>query len=266
MSPSIEVVISGGVAQLSWVGPVEPHLLAEELARQSSALFASGMRRIEVQVPADHSDSLHALHLARFRREGLARGLVSNHGEWTDVLRYSLLSTDPVEGPLAFSQVMNTVLPSHRVIGHAIIRDQDDRLLLVETTYKTDWELPGGIVEPGEPPRIGAQRELLEELGLEIQLGQPLVVDWMPPYLGWDDAIEFIFDGGVLSADQVAAMRLPAHEVAAFHWVPTNEIAAHVFPLSARRISYLLQPGHERYIENGQPIQPADAHLPPHTS
>ena len=33
------------------------------------------------------------------------------------------------------------------------------------------WELPGGKVEPGELPRDALQREIREELGVEIELG-----------------------------------------------------------------------------------------------
>ena len=58
-----------------------------------------------------------------------------------------------------------------------------------------DWELPGGIVEPSES--LGSARcEVREELGVDLDIGRLLIVDWMPPYLGWDDAIEMIFDGG----------------------------------------------------------------------
>ena len=47
-----------------------------------------------------------------------------------------------------FSGVMNTVLPKKRLIAHVLIRDPAGRVLLCETQFKRDWELPGGIVEP----------------------------------------------------------------------------------------------------------------------
>ncbi|WP_169813104.1 NUDIX domain-containing protein [Nocardia jejuensis] len=61
--------------------------------------------------------------------------------------------------------------------------DELGRVLLVEPTYKDHWELPGGVVEGGESPGAAAVREVREELGLDVPLGQLLVVDWVPPGL-----------------------------------------------------------------------------------
>lgn len=46
---------------------------------------------------------------------------------------------------------------------------QGDRVLLVRHTYgPREWELPGGSVRRGEPPLATAQREIREELGVQI--------------------------------------------------------------------------------------------------
>jgi 8-oxo-dGTP diphosphatase len=39
-------------------------------------------------------------------------------------------------------------------------------LLLVKSSYRTEWNFPGGSVQAGEAPGAAAQRELEEEIGL----------------------------------------------------------------------------------------------------
>ena len=44
----------------------------------------------------------------------------------------------------------------------------DGRVLLVRHTYgRRSWDLPGGSIKRGEPPRTAAAREMNEELGLD---------------------------------------------------------------------------------------------------
>ena len=73
-----------------------------------------------------------------------------------------------------------------RVSADAIVRDSSGRILLVDPTYKPDWDLPGGMAEANEPPADALRRELREELGLGIKAGDLLCVDWISPHDPWD--------------------------------------------------------------------------------
>ncbi len=62
------------------------------------------------------------------------------------------------------------------VTAAAIIRD--GRLLIARRIEGEGtaglWELPGGKVEPGETPEQCLKRELLEELGIEAEVGESI--------------------------------------------------------------------------------------------
>jgi 8-oxo-dGTP diphosphatase len=83
----------------------------------------------------------------------------------------------------------NARQPRKRIATDVIIRDDGDRLLLVDPTYKPDWDLPGGMAEANEAPIDAARRELWEELGLRVDIAALLCVDWIPPHGPWDDTV-----------------------------------------------------------------------------
>ncbi|MGY0505484.1 Nudix family hydrolase [Luteimonas sp. e5] len=60
-----------------------------------------------------------------------------------------------------------------------VIRDPHGRVLLTQRTRGRDlaglWEFPGGKVEPGEPAATALARELHEELGLRVEVGELLI-------------------------------------------------------------------------------------------
>jgi ADP-ribose pyrophosphatase YjhB (NUDIX family) len=50
-----------------------------------------------------------------------------------------------------------------------IVVDEQDRLLLVKSSYRRLWSFPGGFVDRGEDPLTGAEREVLEETGMSVR-------------------------------------------------------------------------------------------------
>lgn len=68
----------------------------------------------------------------------------------------------------------------HKNIGVAVIWN-DQQQILIDRRRESGllgglWEFPGGKVEPGETVEACIQREILEELGIEIEVGDRLIV------------------------------------------------------------------------------------------
>lgn len=148
-------------------------------------------------------------------------------------------------------------LPTKRMAAGVLFFDAADRVLLVEPAYlKKYWELPGGTVESNESPRVAAVREIQEELGLIVEPGRLLAVDWVPPRQGRTEGLMLVFDGGRLSAAQIAAIQIPPHELRSWAWCTPEEEVTRLSPLLARRASACRQAradGWTAYLEDGRP-------------
>lgn len=144
------------------------------------------------------------------------------------------------KGRRAFIRVLNSRLPKKRVIAQGVLRTEDDEVLLCELVYKTDWDLPGGVVDPGESPAACVVREVKEELGLDVTVQGLLAVNWLPPYRGWDDALLCLFDLGTVDAGVIETATLLRREISAAHWVAPEDLADHVAPYTAAMLSEVL--------------------------
>ena len=148
-------------------------------------------------------------------------------------------------------------LPSKRLAACVLLFDDDDRLLVVKTTYRRNWLVPGGIVERNESPWQGARREVEEEIGIEVDRLHLAAMDWRSSDDEYDDSLHFVFDGGVLSAAQKAAIRADGIEIADYRFAERDEAEKLLDPHLWRRIlPYWDQPagqGTPLILNRGEP-------------
>ena len=144
-------------------------------------------------------------------------------------------------------------LPRKRVGAGVVYRDASNRVLMVEPTYKPDWEVPGGIVEEGESPRAAAVREVREELGSDLPVGRLLAVDWVCAAPPRTEGLFFLFDGGVLDDRTADSITLPAPELRSWRWCAPDEVTGLAVQRLARRLLTVLtwEGPAAVYLENG---------------
>jgi 8-oxo-dGTP diphosphatase len=143
-------------------------------------------------------------------------------------------------------------LPKKRMGSGVLVRNTVGAALIVVPTYKPSLEILGGIVEALESPKMCATREALEELGLELQIGRLLVIDYH--LLESDEALVFVFDGGVLTDEQIAQIKLPEAELSSFRFVPRAELPQILTDRMARRLEnafVALETKQTLYLERG---------------
>lgn len=231
----VGLAIDGDVASLA-LPALGLDALADAVAAACDEAFGRrGLRRVTARVARSDQVARRALHRNGFHLEGIERDTVARGVHWSDACCYARLASDPVGDRLAVTSVLNTITPRKRLIAHTLVTDADGRVLLCETTFKPDWELPGGIVEPLESPATAATREMVEEMAWAPALRGVLVVDWLRPYLGWEDALELVFDTEVVSDADAPRLVPDGHEIRALHWVEPDALGDVMTPFGAAR-------------------------------
>jgi len=120
----------------------------------------------------------------------------------------------------------------HKIIGVAVIWDDQGNVLIDRRPQSGLlgglWEFPGGKVEPGETIEVCIQREIREELGIEIEVGDRLIVV--------DHAYShFRVTLNVHHCHHVSGEPQPI-ECDEVRWVPLSELEQYPFPKANMQI------------------------------
>jgi 8-oxo-dGTP diphosphatase len=116
-------------------------------------------------------------------------------------------------------------MPNQIVVAGALIAGPS--LLVAQRERPAElaglWELPGGKVAPGESDTAGLTRELFEELGVEVTVGERLGDDVTLSETMTLRAYRVTQVGGTLRANDHRALRwVTVEELDSLPWVPAD--------------------------------------------
>ncbi|MER6737780.1 NUDIX hydrolase [Streptomyces puniciscabiei] len=155
--------------------------------------------------------------------------------------------------------IVQTPEPTAETLAAGVLLfDEQDRVLLVDPTYKPGWEFPGGVVERGEAPARAGMREVAEETGIRLrEVPRLLVVDWERPVPPGFGGLRLLFDGGRLESGEASRVLLPGPELRGWRFATEQEAAGMLPPVRYERLRWALRArerGTALYLEAGVPV------------
>jgi 8-oxo-dGTP pyrophosphatase MutT (NUDIX family) len=126
-------------------------------------------------------------------------------------------------------RLVRATSPSYTV-GSVCRIEHDGQVLLVETEYRRGWGYPGGLVDRHELPDAGARREVLEEVGLTVELaGEPIVI-----IDAGNRLVDVLYRAVLAPGVGMGDARAASIEITQVEWVPAEFAVARVEATSDR--------------------------------
>ncbi len=108
-----------------------------------------------------------------------------------------------------------------RIAQKAIV-SKDTKVLITRDSRDELWELPGGRLDGGEEPIDGVQREIREELGVEVRVDEIFNLETMWHGRDKETMVSIYYIVSLL--DESAEFKVDPIEVVEMKWVDGEEL------------------------------------------
>ena len=147
------------------------------------------------------------------------------------------LISDGCVNPLARECVYRSM---HRVVSKVIIQNQRSEVVMAKVKrgfFTGHWTLPGGFVDYAEHPLEGAMREVLEELGISVQIASDDLIQ-IAERIFTSEGIQFLSFTYQCTLESAAVFQPKEDEIEEVRWFSIEDAlarAASLFDVEALR-------------------------------
>ncbi len=132
-------------------------------------------------------------------------------------------------------------LPKKRVSSAGLIFNEDGEILILKTTYKDHWSMVGGTVDENESPKEACKREIQEEIGLDLDVGNLLMVSYEWPRDENIEVLMFYFDCGVVEQEMIKKISLQEEEIEKYQFLPVEQAKNLLSETTKRKLEKALE-------------------------
>ena len=149
-------------------------------------------------------------------------------------------------------------LPQKRMAVAALFFNEQGQILILKTSYKKGWTLPGGVVEEDESLSLALIREVKEEVNLDINKFELAALDYCAPKLVKEvlntESLQILFNCGIINKTNELLIKIDHEEIIDYKFCELAEALNLLgIPLRKRLRSYL-ETKETVYLENGLKI------------
>jgi ADP-ribose pyrophosphatase YjhB (NUDIX family) len=149
-------------------------------------------------------------------------------------------------------------LPQKRMAVAALIFNEQGQILILKTSYKKYWLLPGGVVEKDESLAMALTREIKEEIDLDITNFKLAALDYCAPNIRNGvqntESLQILFDCGQIDPVTEALIIADGDEVLEYKFCDVEETLKLLSKPLRKRVSSYLDGRETAYLENGLKI------------